>query len=965
MTETTKEWVHFIRHPDDGTLHAFVSGTLSEVESDRVAAHVEDCSRCCARMDSLPEDPFVEAVRAVGKSKPGSTVELLVQTETEPTHPAQGTDLQIPGLEIIGELGRGGMGVVYHARDVALDRDVALKLISEKGGFNREELRRFRNEARSAASVRHPNMVEVFTVGESDGSPYLVMEYVPDGTLEDHLRNGPMDPLQAAQLAEDITRATAAAHRAGVIHRDLKPSNILLLHNGTTLIPKITDFGLAKQLEGATDLTRTGVLAGTPAYMSPEQADGDPTRIGPASDVYSLGTILYQTTTGRPPFQGMTPLDILNQVRRDSPVAPSRLVPGLPRDLETITLKCLEKEPRKRYLLAQELAEDLRRWQHGEPIHARPVGGIERALKWTRRNRVISISAAVVLLSLTTATILSTRYAIRAARAQAGEAKQARLAELARDDALKQVDRALRSENEARQQYREAVRQRTTKEALTELFLNDLIGQAHPVTQMFDLAKEGRQGEFVRDPKMSELLDRVTTFLTDEQIEERYPGQPFVQAELLMAVGNIFKAVGRGDEAIDHLERAVARLQTREKSGGTDQVKSYGDTEETFLMPLSLAAAYESVGRVQDAVTLAQETLTDIEAELPQTHYYVMAARNDLATYYLTLGQFEEAVPLLEQNLEQLNASSPQEIQAILLTKSNLGTAYYRTGRFSDATPMLEATLKQQESTLGKTHPDTVRTLNNLAGAYVRTGRHPEAVPMYQTVLEVSEAQLGSGHPITLIAQSNLGSAHLRSGEMEKAVSDFETAYEGIKGLQYRHPMAGTIQGNLIRAYEISGRYYDQERILRDRLDCIESEIPIRLPTQATVLRRLGHCLVRQSKFIEAESVLRPLVETLKADETSGNWEIADAEATLGEALVGMERFDKAERLLRKSFHALVEHSVNSGPNLEPSTQERAVRLSEVAGLLAQICRARGSQDELPRWEAEQEKWNRLGTAQE
>jgi serine/threonine-protein kinase len=282
----------------------------------------------------------------------------------------------IPGYETQGKLGRGGMGVVYKAWHLRLNRPVALKMALTQA--RPEDLVRFLTEAEAVVQLQHPHIVPIYDVGRHAGQPYLTME-LAEGSLAQQLGGTPQPARAAAQVLETLARAAHAAHQRGIIHRDLKPANVLVTSDGTL---KITDFGLAKRLEGGAGLTQTGEIVGTPSYMAPEQAQGKAQEIGPPTDVYALGAILYELLTGRPPFLAETPVDTVLQALTDDPVPPRRLQPKVPRDLETICLKCLEKEPRRRYASAEDLAGDLRRWLDGQAIRARPAGPVERVVKW-------------------------------------------------------------------------------------------------------------------------------------------------------------------------------------------------------------------------------------------------------------------------------------------------------------------------------------------------------------------------------------------------------------------------------------------------------------------------------------------------------------------------------------------------------------------------------------------------------
>ena len=337
----------------------------------------------------------------------------------------------IPGYELLDELGRGGMGTVYRAKHLSLNRLVALKVISAGGAADAHELVRFRAEAEAVAQLQHPNIVQVYEVGDASGRPYLALELVAGGTLAQALSSTPIAARPAAELLETLARAVQYAHSKGVVHRDLKPGNILLAVSDqrsavsptanwltddrwkVTASPKVADFGLAKRLGVDSSQTTTGVVVGTPSYMAPEQAAGLGKLVGPACDIYALGAILYELLTGRPPFRAASPVKTLQQVMSIDPVPPARLQPGVPHDLETICLKCLQKESRKRYAAASDLADDLRRFLDGRPILARRTPVWERAMKWARRRPT---AAALVVVS-TMAAIALTGLGIRYYRA--------------------------------------------------------------------------------------------------------------------------------------------------------------------------------------------------------------------------------------------------------------------------------------------------------------------------------------------------------------------------------------------------------------------------------------------------------------------------------------------------------------------------------------------------------------------
>jgi WD40 repeat protein len=411
------------------------------------------------------------------------------------------------GYEILRELGRGGMGVVYLARHLALDRTVALKMILHGDHAGTANLERFLAEAQAVARLQHANIVQIFESGQYAGLPYFTLEYIAGGSLADKVRQQPLAPREAAQLALELARGIGYAHERGIIHRDLKPENVLLAPDGT---PKITDFGLAKRVESGGNLTSAGAILGTPSYMSPEQASGNRAAVGPASDVYSLGAILYRLLTGRPPFQAATPLDTLLLVISTEPVPPSQLQPTVPRDLETIALKCLQKEPGRRYASALALAEDLTRFLAGEPVQARPVSAVERAVKWVRRRPAVAALAASLVLMLLAGTAVSTWFAFQAAdraddadRSALDAKSKAELAKVKEKEALDQRDDANKQREEVRKandQLRD--KQEELRQALYGAHMNliqtawdadniararDLLGQLVPRSDQTDL----------------------------------------------------------------------------------------------------------------------------------------------------------------------------------------------------------------------------------------------------------------------------------------------------------------------------------------------------------------------------------------------------------------------------------------------------------------------------------------------
>jgi WD40 repeat protein len=379
---------------------------------------------------------------------------LLAANDTEasrPTTPAEdaGTATPerpvIPGYEILSELGRGGMGVVYKAWQRSLNRVVALKVVLAGAHAGPEARARFRAEAEAVARLQHAHIVQIHEVGEAAGCPYFSLEFVDGGNLAHQVAGKPQPVQPAARLMETLARTVHYAHQQGIVHRDLKPANVLL--TGAS-VPKITDFGLAKQLDQGSGLpasgpTRSGVILGTPNYMAPEQAIGKTKLIGPAADIHALGAILYEMLTGRPPFLGETPLDTLQQVQFQEPVPVRRLQPKVPRDVETICLKCLHKEVQRRYASAEALADDLHRFLAGQPIQARPVGAVERLWRWGLRNPALAAAGGLAATALVGVVALSITFGLYKAQAAADLRLKQQQAQTAQEEAETQRTLAL------------------------------------------------------------------------------------------------------------------------------------------------------------------------------------------------------------------------------------------------------------------------------------------------------------------------------------------------------------------------------------------------------------------------------------------------------------------------------------------------------------------------------------------
>lgn len=528
-----------------------------------------ECGAAHVTVSQVQETPLIPAAAGTPtvdlKASPADTP--TTDQKSKPATPSAGMPT-VPGHEVLRVLGRGGMGVVYQARHIQLKRLVALKMILAGDHAGPEHLARFRLEAEAVARLHHPNIVQVYEVGETGGLPYFSLEYVEGGSLAQKLAGAPQSPRVSAELVEALARGMHAAHLQGIVHRDLKPANILLtgvrsqgaggrnqesgVGNQESPVPKITDFGLAKQIHEDSGQTRSGAIMGTPSYMAPEQAAGLGKAIGPAADIYALGAILYEMLTGRPPFRGATLLDTMEQVRTQEPVPPSRLQPKVPRDLETICLKSLEKEPRQRYASAHDLADDLRRYLNQEPIKARPVGAGERLWKWARRRPAAAGLVVVVagaLVGLLSGILWNDAQTRRHNRELEEENRRTVLAE---KDAREKGELAESKRTEAEQQRLEAIE----KGELAETRRQDAVAKGELARIK---SEEAEQQKKIAEKEAKENRERSVrlTVATGQRLlkEGDLPGS------LLYAVEALHLDDPLGPESDRHRLRLTAALQ--------------------------------------------------------------------------------------------------------------------------------------------------------------------------------------------------------------------------------------------------------------------------------------------------------------------------------------------------------------------------------------------------------------------
>jgi serine/threonine protein kinase len=585
------------------------------------------------------------AANAARSSLGAETREYQPRLPTETVDPEEGRRLDelrqavrlpnVPGYKLLGVLGHGGMGVVYRARQDGLNRLVALKMILAGEHAGPQHLARFQAEAQAVARLQHPNIVQVYEVGKHNDLPYFSLEFVDGGSLAQLLDHKPQPPRAAAEMIETLARAIHYAHEHGIVHRDLKPGNVLLATGGVLSTdpakstppsplnshqPKITDFGLAKRLDGDSSQTRTGTIMGSPSYMAPEQARGEAKDVGPLADVHALGAVLYEMLTGRPPYLAATAMDTVMAVLKDEPVPPSRLQPRIPRDLETICLKCLQKEPAKRYASAAALADDVRRFLSGEPIQARPISSPERLWRWCQRNPRLAVLSALLLLLLLGVAVGSTLFSFRLA----AEKKSALEA---RDLARSQTDLAVES---LATLVRE-VQQKLADRPDVAVVRQEIIKLAMDRLQQVEKAWVSDEGKTERSMAAAYMLMGELHWELNErkeaaryyqqchelvlQLHKEQPESDKANKNLAVAVmrlgdvkslvdGDVEAARGLYLDGLGRLDELAAKTQL------TDNLKPYEVNVSLAHMLDRLSQLEKRVGRLKESRTYAERALT-------------------------------------------------------------------------------------------------------------------------------------------------------------------------------------------------------------------------------------------------------------------------------------------------------------------------------------------------------------------
>ena len=888
--------------PSAGALAGVHSGSSSEIASADapVADRLLDLLERWEVRYRCGEDASPESLGATEPALLGPLRELIrkqkrlyagLHVAKSPEDDDRGANESLPSFpdhETLREIGRGGMGVVYQARDMRLGRFVAIKTITEFQPASPTQLARFLGEARAAARLLHPNIIAIHAVGEHHARPYLSLEYAPGGDLKQQIAAKPMAPRQAAGLVETLALAVHAAHKAGIVHRDLKPSNILL---SAERVPKVADFGLAKLLGNDSDRTQSGQVIGTPSYMAPEQAEGHSKNVGPAVDLYALGAILYEALTGRPPFLGESQLETLKMVTTTEVVPPRRLRPDVPRDLETICLKCLEKDPRKRYASAEALACDLRRFLGDRPIVARRATRPERILRWCRRNP----SAAAALAILVVGTAVGTSQAVRATSAE----------HAARRAAANTRTEKNRAESEAE-----------IAKAVNEFLNKDLLAQASAFNQSSPDKKPDP------DLKVRTALDRAAA-----TVGEKFVGKPLIEASIRHTIGETYLNLGLYAQALEHLQLA---LKLRRESLGDEH-------PDTLLSKQSIGALYMADGKLSEAEPFLLDAMQGLRNVRGPLHPETLKAIHGVAQLYFYQDKLPDAERLfIEVRDGYLRTRRADPAEAIEVTNS-LAMVCVRQKKFEEAEKLLVDVIDQMRNQKGAEHPDSLTAMQNLADVYEARHRRDKMGPLLERVVDLETRSLGRDHPNTLTSAVKLGGFYAYKREFDKAEALLVPALEGCRAkLDAKHETRAGALAALSVVYSLKPDMKKLAPVLIELQEITRFRWGLESELTAEGDHALGLFLFVQKQYAKAESFFREeLAIRIKRD--PDGWQRFRNESRLGSCLLAQKMYGLAEPLLLSAYRGLKARRDSTPPKERGClrrTLEQIIRLRDEAGRL-------------------------------
>ena len=890
--------------------------------------------------------------------------------------------------ELLEEIAAGGMGVVYKARQVSLNRVVAVKMILRGSLASEEDIKRFRAEAEAAASLQHAGIVPIHEVGLHDGQHYFSMDFIEGKNLAELLRDNPLSAKQAATYVSAAAEAVHYAHKQGTLHRDLKPSNLLIDKQDRV---RITDFGLAKRIEGNSDLTLSGQILGTPSYMPPEQATGKRSLIAAPSDVYSLGAILYELLAGRPPFRGETPTETLRQVETLEPFSPRLLNPAVPRDLETICLKCLRKEPHKRYGTAQLLVDDLQRFLQGQPILARPLGSIERTWRRCRQYPVVTALIATVALSLVLGTSVSAYFAIEANIRAVSETKLRELADQERRIAKAHEDLAVDAQGKSAESLKDALAAveqmltRVSQERLAnvpqmEPVRKELMEEALKFYQKF--LKENHDDPLIRREtagayrRMADIYRRLGRHVEAEEcylkafemfgeLETQSALEPSIRNDLSAAhfeVATCYCYLDRPSEGERHFRLAVEFAE--------QLTNEFNNPEYVEQWVVAATLLSHAIGATQpdEAESILRRNLT-----LAKSPHSLERCHSVFGIHLVNQGRNSEAVPLFRKAIkycELIIAEDPTSNwrqSSLADNLSWLGTVLTGLGELEEAESVLERAVNLYDKLAADfpfgpdNHTGQAWAHHNQALLLGKLNRKEAAEQATRESLELFKLLAAkfpstSNFAVTAINQVLNHGSHLEeSGRTDEALQVYREAFAlAEKRIDEKSPRLDQWHG-LVQAQVAIGRLLGQRGDVSASEAAFRRAVEIQLALESafrnrtTVRRDLAQCHLRAaesfnsaSRWRDAETILRLAIEKYAALATDGPKEplcqqnLANCHQQLATALAGQNQISEVTTALELSIAARRKLAANF-----PKSREHRYELAEALFRLANWARSR------------------------
>jgi serine/threonine protein kinase/tetratricopeptide (TPR) repeat protein len=728
--------------------------------------------------------------------------------------------------------------------------------------------------ASAVASPLASGVALAHRVLESENRGALTPPRSPETAVAAQTERAPRDDAAFGQIAEWGIQAALAleyAHSLGIIHRDIKPANLLIENSPlitdhsppshSSLVARhsslrlwITDFGLARTAADA-GLTITGDVLGTLRYMSPEQALAKHGLVDHRTDIYSLGVTLYELLTGTPAVIGKDREQILNAITLDEPPLPRTIDAAIPRELETIVLKAMEKNPADRYFTAQALADDLRRHLKNEPIRARRSSLMQRARKVTRRHPGVTITAAAAILAGLLLTVAGLAVNNRMVRHE----------QLLTQDALGRVER-----------------EKAIAQSVRYFFREKLLAQADPRIQADALLKSGKPGKLKPDPTVRDLLNLAAFELAPEKIEGQFPGQPPVQAELLKTIGEAYGAIGEYPEAISHLKRA-RDLQARELAP---------DHADTLATISSLARAYLDARKLEEAALLFEQVRDARTESLGADDPDTLASMNDLARTYFAQGRHKEALALREDIVARRTARLGSDDPDTIASMSNLANSYAAVDRYDKALELHLKMLEWRQTKLSPEHPHTLQSMNNVANCYLALGQLPKALELHMETLRLRRQNLGEDKPDTLQSMNNVAYTHSRLDQYAKAIEWYEeTLRRRLEKFHIEHP--DTLKSMNALAW-ILANCPDQELRDTSRAVNLANETVKRASENGDYWNTLGAARYRAGDYRGAVEALKKSMDFRKGGDASDRFFLAMAHWRLGDKEQARQFYDQA-----------------------------------------------------------------------